>query len=424
MNTVTGAAYFSDAPVRGITLSLVNSEPNEESIHAGLVLVLGRVVGLLLLGLGGLLGLLGLVVSRLLGVLGLAPGVGDERVHLLERVGDDDVVEDRARLHLPQVDTDTRQLLGAHVQVLVLNVLGVGDALGRPHTLVRGVRDTLGLPLALELRVRDLGGLPGTVVLLIPVLRLLGLRVRDRLRLVAPVRGLRVLGVVHLSVVHPVTGLRVRGVVDLLRLQERPVLLEGSGLLLLTIDLHLVGAVVVDDRGVHVVQAVVHRAGLLLPQQVLALVVKDQVDLLGVTADVGTEHHPVRRLTVELLRLERLLHHLDVTTTAVDALGVLQLERHDDLLVLVVHRLRDLRRDRVELRVLGGLQTLVGLGVAEELARSVLELSVVVLLPGHGPAVAVRPVEGLLEEHLCGDPRREGEESYRPHVAWTLTNMR
>eukprot|EP00756_Hemistasia_phaeocysticola_P019626 Hpha_TRINITY_DN15673_c3_g1::TRINITY_DN15673_c3_g1_i8::g.98002::m.98002 len=372
----------------------------------GSVLVL--VLGVLLLLLLRLLRLLGLVVGLLLGVLGLAEGVGDEGVDLLQGVGDDDVVEDRARLHLPQVDTDARDVPVADVQVLVLHVLGVRDALRRPHALVSGVRDLLRLPLALELRVRDLGGLPGTVVLLIPVLRLLGLRVGDGLRLVAPVGGLRVLGVVHLRVVHPVARLRVRGVVDLLRLQEGPVLLQSAGLLLLAVDLHLVRAVRVDDCRVHVRQPVVHGTRLLLPQQVLTLVVQDEVDLLGVTADVGAEHHPVRGLTVEVLRVVRLAQHLDVTATAVDTLRILQRERHHRLLVVLrCERLRDRRGDRVELGILAGLETLVGLRVAEELARGVREHTEVVLLPRHRPPVSVVRSEGLLEVHLRGAARDE-----------------
>ena len=81
----------------------------------GLIILLGLVILGLLLG-GGL----GLVLS-LLGVLGLQPGrslavllllvLGSGSLGLGNAVGDQEVVEDRARLHLPQVQAKHAKVL-------------------------------------------------------------------------------------------------------------------------------------------------------------------------------------------------------------------------------------------------------------------------------------------------------------------------
>merc|ERR1719223_2531333 len=155
-----------------------------------LLLVLLLVVGLRV----SLSGLVGLLLGRLLSVLGRAPGLLGERLGLIPAVGDNDVVEEGASLGLPQLEAKTAE--GELVQGRVLLELGVVDLRVHPDALVLGVVDALGRPLALVLRVGDGRGLPLAIVLVIPVLRLLGLRVDDVLGNVIPALRLLVLGVI------------------------------------------------------------------------------------------------------------------------------------------------------------------------------------------------------------------------------------
>merc|ERR1740133_300026 len=106
----------------------------------------GGLGGRLLGGLGGiLLGLLGggillslLVVSDLLGglldILGGLDLLGSSGGNS-DIVGDEEVVEDGARLYLPHVNSDVGEgVVG--VQGVVIDVFWVGDLLWCPHALV------------------------------------------------------------------------------------------------------------------------------------------------------------------------------------------------------------------------------------------------------------------------------------------------
>src|SRR5690606_18328207 len=179
----------------------------------------------LLLGLVGLvLGLLNLLldVKRLL----LNP------LGFLDRVTDVDVVKENVLVHGPKLKAYSTNGLEIG-RSLVLIVVWVGDLAGSPDTLVGGVVNERGGPLALvvgvgnlgplpwsaagslsALGVGDLGGKPITVLLVVPIFRLLGLRVRDGFRLILePVIGLGCLLVLNLigRIFIPIIGLlRIR----------------------------------------------------------------------------------------------------------------------------------------------------------------------------------------------------------------------
>lgn len=174
---------------------------------------------------------------------------------------------------------------------LVLEVVGVGNLLGSPDTLVRRVVDEGSGPLALVGRVllhrrlplaatRDFIALgvgngrrnPVTVLLVIPVLRLLGLGVRNsgglilkpvfrlgsllidnlKWRVLVPVLGLGSLGVSDAGLVNPVFGLCVVGVINLRVGVDggSEVLQESTVANGLAVDLHLEALVGLDDEGV------------------------------------------------------------------------------------------------------------------------------------------------------------------------------
>lgn len=116
----------------------------------------------------------------------------------------------------------------------------------------------LWLPFSLESWVINLRWLPFSVHLIIPILRLGGIRIRDVLWLF-PVIGLGVIGVIDGGTVIPVLWLLGLGILDLLGWKEAPVILKVSRLSLLSINEDLVGLVRLNnegvDVGVHVVLA-------------------------------------------------------------------------------------------------------------------------------------------------------------------------
>merc|ERR1719420_222600 len=340
-----------------------------------LVVLLGVGVGRLLLSLLLLLLVL-LLLHLLLALFRHRPCLLSDLLGVLSVVGDEDVVEDGAALDLPEVEADGAELLVLSDLLDVVGVvLRVGDHGVDPLALVVGVVDLPGLPLALEVGVVDHGGLPLAVHLVVPVLGLGGVGVGHVLRLV-PVLGLAVLGVVDLLLVVPVLGLGGLRVLDLLGREEVPVVLERAGLCLLVVDEHLVLSVGLHDERVEVGVDVVLAAHLLLGQQVLALVVEDDVHLLGAgAADVWAEHHVVGAVAVHVSLVEGAVEELDVSAAAVDVLLVLDGELHDERFLLVREGLVELGAGRVELCVLRRLDALVLLGVAVELARSQFELA-------------------------------------------------
>merc|ERR1712086_1153947 len=182
-----------------------------------LLSLLGLVLLLLLLAL--LLVLLALLlVSLLLGgllaILSSLPCLLGVSSGSLDVVGDEEVVEDGAGLHLPHIDTDGGKL-SIRVELVISLILGVGNPLS--------------LPLTLEVRVIDLRRLPGAVGLIIPVIWLSGLRIGDLGRNVIVALWLLVLWVVDLGLIDPVVWLLLIRVADLLRLEEVPALLEAAG---------------------------------------------------------------------------------------------------------------------------------------------------------------------------------------------------
>merc|ERR1712051_100815 len=163
-------------------------------------------------------------------------------------IGNDDIVKDRAALHLPQVEADETEVI-VLVDSVVILVLRIRDLLRLPETLVGRVRDPLAVPVTLVGGVVFHGPLPLSVLLIVPVVGLLGLAVHHPL-LLHPVVGLLVLGVVDHGVVHPIVGLLVVGVRDLLWLQHLPVLLDGALVDLLLVDLDAYRVVRLQDHGV------------------------------------------------------------------------------------------------------------------------------------------------------------------------------
>merc|ERR1712086_595808 len=343
-------------------------------------------LGILLSLLGILLSLLGLVLlllGGLLAILSSLPCLLGVSSGSLDVVGDEEVVEDGAGLHLPHIDTDGGKL-SIRVELVISLILGVGNQLSLPHTLVGRVSNTLGLELTLEVRVIDLRRLPGAVGLIIPVIWLSGLRIGDLGRNVIVALWLLVLWVVDLGLIDPVVWLLLIRVADLLRLKEVPALLEAAGVNLVHVNLHLVGVVWLDDEGVQVREGVALATNLLLLVEVLTLVVEDHVSLLGGRAtDVRSEHDVVLGGTLELLRLVGT--DLQVGTTAVDILLVLDGELNHEGLALV-GELLGLGGNSVELSILGSLHTLGGLLVTEVLARGHLHGTEVFLGLGLDPA--------------------------------------
>mmetsp|Transcript_14862 Transcript_14862/g.40055 ORF Transcript_14862/g.40055 Transcript_14862/m.40055 type:complete len:357 (+) Transcript_14862:459-1529(+) len=333
-----------------LTLSLIHVLIHVLPI-ATLIVVVAHLVTLTIGagGLGRLLSSLALLLLHLgehslLLHLGLAPGLIGQLLGLLEVIGHDDVVEDRTGLDLPQLEAHKLQVVEG-IQLSVGLVVGVVNLGGLPLALVVGVLDLLGLPSALELRVGDHGRLPSTILLVVPVLRLLGIGVRNGGLNLIPVFGLLVVGVLNLLLLIPVLGLLGTGVLDLLRGHHVPVLLQGTRCHLFQVNEHLVGVVWLHDEGVHMRELVGLSLDVLLDEVVRAVLGEDDVHLArGEAADVGAEHDGVRGLSTKGLHLRGtgLRDELHVATTAVQVLLMLHGELHYQILARGIQRLRQL----------------------------------------------------------------------------------
>jgi hypothetical protein len=251
---------------------------------------------------------------------------------------------------------------------LVLEVVGVGNLLRSPNTLVGRVLNHRSGPLALVLGVSLHGSLPGTtarsvvtlgvldkrrhpvtIFLIIPVLGLLGLRVGDLERLIlepvggllslgvlnleggvlVPVGGLSSLGVSDLSLLNPIGGLLVFGIINLGGRVDSgsEILEEGAGLEGSAVNLELESLVGADDEGVErglladASHGRVLEVLLLVLASLWVLVAEDEVDLIGGATLVGTEHDDVGGGVGELFGVEGavILEELHVGTSTLKA---------------------------------------------------------------------------------------------------------
>merc|ERR1719272_1052216 len=149
---------------------------------------------------------------------------------------------------MPQIEADESKLVEC-VNLIIIHVLWVVDLLGFPDTLILWVGDALGLPFALEIWIVLHGCFPFAILLVIPVVRLLGLRI-DSALLISPVIRLLVLRIIHHGSVNPVLRLLVLRIIDGRRLQDLPVLLDAAFVKLLLVDLNADSVVGLDNQSV------------------------------------------------------------------------------------------------------------------------------------------------------------------------------
>ena len=103
------------------------------------------------------------------------------------------------------------------------------------------------------------------------------------LRLVSVLR-LGILRVINLLMVIPIVQLLRSWVLDGLRGKEVPIDLELAILCLLVVDLHFLCVVGLHDESIQVGEHVILTTDVLLDDKVLALVIEDDVHLLGALA--------------------------------------------------------------------------------------------------------------------------------------------
>merc|ERR1712048_1446304 len=273
-----------------------------------------------------LLGLLLFLLLATLKLVGRFP-LGRKSISLSSIISDDDVVKDGLGFHLPQVETDEAESI-ILVHTVIIDILRIGDSLGLPLSLVLGV--------VLH------GGLPLTILLIIPVIRLLGIGIHNTL-LLDPVSRLGILWIIHHGCVHPITRLLVIWVWDDLWLQELPVILHVSGVHFRLVNVHLDGVVGVQSQSVqvrHTPRGILLVGKIRLLQDILALVVEDQMSSLGVSALVRAKHDVVRSWVTEGGWVLNLRANLDIATTALDVLLVLGLVLDDQALAFVTEGIK------------------------------------------------------------------------------------
>merc|ERR1719232_2408479 len=110
------------------------------------------------------------ILHGLFGVLGGPPGLITNPLSLLNIIRDQNVVKNRTRLDLPQVETNLANfVVFAEILGVVRVVVGVLDLGVDPLALVLGVVDLAGFPFALVVGVVDHGGFPFAVHFVIPI---------------------------------------------------------------------------------------------------------------------------------------------------------------------------------------------------------------------------------------------------------------
>merc|ERR1719205_105227 len=129
---------------------------------------------------------------------------------------DNHVVEDGPAFDLPKIESDETESV-VLVHCIIVLVFRIRYLSCLPCAFVGRVRDTLDVPIALVRWIVLHWGLPLTVLLVVPIIRLLCLTVYDAL-LLDPIVGFLVLRVVHHGTVRPIRGLLVIRIWDLLGL--------------------------------------------------------------------------------------------------------------------------------------------------------------------------------------------------------------
>merc|ERR1719313_2618581 len=201
-------------------------------------------------------GLLRLLLATTFLALDLLPRLLGHLVGVLLVVGHQNVVEDGAAVHRPELEADRREVLVFRVRLGRVGL--VRDERVLPGALVVGVVDHRRLPFALVVRIINHRRLPLAVLLGVPVLGLLGFRVGNFRRDVVVAVGLDGLGVRDLLRVDPVLGLGDLGVLDLL-VGEVPAVDDVALGLGVLVEEDLVRAVFLEDESVQVSELVLVR---------------------------------------------------------------------------------------------------------------------------------------------------------------------
>merc|ERR1719375_1413849 len=164
--------------------------------HLFTILLIIKIVIIIVIIIIGLILLLGL-----LNVRDCLPLFG-EFISFGFVISDDDVVEDGTTLHLPEIKTDEAEVC-VFVDTVIILEFRVVNLPGCPHTLVSRVGDALYKPLALEIWIVLHWSLPFTILLIIPILRLLGVGIHDTL-LLDPIVWLLVFWIINHGVIRPI----------------------------------------------------------------------------------------------------------------------------------------------------------------------------------------------------------------------------
>merc|ERR1719375_939962 len=212
------------------------------------ILIIVIVIFIFLLLVLSLLGVVFLLFLALFDFAQLLPLLC-EAVCLGFVVSDDNVVKDGATFNLPQIKANESEV-GILVYAVIILVLWIGNLLCLPEALVRWVGDSFCDPLTLELGIVLHRRLPLTILLIVPVVRLLRLTINNSL-LLHPVIWLLRLWVVNHRIIHPIVWLLVIWVGNLLWFQDLPILLHGPFIDLLLVDVHADSVIWLQSQAIH-----------------------------------------------------------------------------------------------------------------------------------------------------------------------------
>mmetsp|Transcript_35660 Transcript_35660/g.40505 ORF Transcript_35660/g.40505 Transcript_35660/m.40505 type:complete len:346 (+) Transcript_35660:1222-2259(+) len=289
----------------------------------------------------------------------------------LNTVSDEDVIKDSTGANLPQIEADTAET-GVFVKIRISNIFGIRNLRLHPGTLVVRVLDLLGLPLSLIFRVLHARGNPFSVFFIIPVVGFRSIRISDLFRDIIPSFRFFVFGIINEFLIDPIGGFFGIGVRDGFGSQKGPVIFQATLSDHFVVQQGLIGVVRLDNQSVQMGQLIKSRSGLLFTIQILSVVIENDMHLLVATTNIRTKHDVVLGFTGEGRLIEAGRSHLNVATSTVNLLLVLD-GVLDDQVFTFVGELIKLGGQVVKFGIGRGLDTHVAIDVSVPFSMTMFE---------------------------------------------------
>jgi hypothetical protein len=121
-----------------------------------------------------------------------------------------------------------------------------------PRTLVVRIVDHFGCPWTLVVRVINHGRFPFTIIFIVPVIRLLSIRIRNFRRNIVVSLRFDIVRIGNFGSIDPISWLGCIGVFDFFWFEEGKFILEVSGSYRFVIDKDFKGVIWTNNKGIKV----------------------------------------------------------------------------------------------------------------------------------------------------------------------------